>query len=54
MRIKRKYLICKDSIKLAKQLDLALKEIDIKDKAIETAKSIKTEAQGLNQFKNAL
>ena len=41
---KEKYSISKESNKFAYQLDLTAKEIDIKDKAIETAKNINDEA----------
>ena len=36
---KKTYSISKESNKLANQLDLTLKEIDIKDKAIEVSKT---------------
>ena len=42
---KKKYSICKVSNRFANQLDFTLKEIDIKDKAIEFAKNIKKEAK---------
>ena len=49
---KEKYLICQKSYKFAYQLNLTPEEIDIKDRAIETAK-IKKETKTLNQLKNA-